>query len=55
MYMYLHLLKWRTLLRHLVRKLHDTNMDTNDTRGRNTVADIAKYRAYLYKSFLAGP
>ena len=51
MYTYLHLLK---LLRYQSRKLHATNMDTKDTRGRNK-EDTTKYRVYLYKSFLAVP
>jgi len=55
MYTYLHLLKWqKLLLRYLIRKLHATNMDTKDTRGRNK-EDAAKYHVCLYKFFLAGP
>ena len=57
MYLYsrrLYLLYPQKSLRYLVHKLLDTSMDTKDTRGRNK-EDVAKYRAYLYKSFLAGP
>ena len=53
-HMYLHLLKWQKSLRYLVHKLHDTNMDTMDTKGHNKEG-AAIYHAYLYKFFLAGP
>ena len=37
-----------------IRKLHDTNMDTKDSKVHNK-EDAAMYHVYLYKFFLAAP